>query len=174
MIPTGGVVAILSWYGDVFGHRHSFICSIEYFLYSFHGKSNNSVFLKGMFNCFAFDFKKPIKIILSRSCGAPYSIAFTSFSVKTYPAFLNLSFNCSKNVRCLAVRYKPFTFSNKKKSGFVAQISSVYVPESLPFSPSFPLFFPATEKSGQGGPPINPVRVCFFDSFTSRFFLFSL
>ena len=26
--------------------------------------------------------------------------------------------------------------------------------------------FPATLKSGQGGPPINPVRACFWDSLT--------
>lgn len=40
----------------------------------------------------------------------------------------------------------------------------MYVPDNLPLSPSLPLFFPATEKSGQGGPPIKPVMDSFLDS----------
>lgn len=46
-------------------------------------------------------------------------------------------------------------------------MSSKYVFDNLPLSPLIPLFFPAVEKSGHGGPPINPIMLSFL-SFSIR------
>ena len=38
-------------------------------------------------------------------------------------------------------------------------INCTYDNDSLPLSPYLPRCFPATEKSGHGGPPMNPTRL---------------
>lgn len=40
-----------------------------------------------------------------------------------------------------------------------------YERDSFPFSPSLPLFFPAIEKSGHGGPPIKACKGFLFAYF---------
>ena len=56
-----------------------------------------------------------------------------------------------------------------KKDGFKEQIWSTYIFDNFPRSPFFPLFFPPTEKSGQGGPPIIPQRFDFIFLITFFF-----
>lgn len=57
-----------------------------------------------------------------------------------------------------------------KKDGFKEQIWSTYIFDNFPRSPFFPLFFPPTEKSGQGGPPIIPQRFDFIFLITFFFY----
>lgn len=54
-----------------------------------------------------------------------------------------------------------FNIFKDKKSGSSFAIRSKYVFDNFPLSPFAPLFFPAVEKSGQGGPPINPIILFF-------------
>lgn len=140
--------------GSLSGQASALISVAFALSYFFHG--NRSIVFSGAKPSRWEFFKNPIIKMRSRSCGAPNDKALTSRSVKTYPAFRNLVFSSSKNARCFVVRYNPLTFSKRKKSGFRRQISSIYVPDSFPFSPCRPLFFPPTEKSGHGGPPIKP------------------
>ena len=153
-------------YGVLSGHLMFFISSSLYLLCTSQGKSIRCPFSVSRFNWSAISCRNPINIILSLSCGAPNSNEFTNCSVKQYPLSRNCCFSSSKKARCLAVLYNPFTFSNKKKSGKAVHINLAYVSDNLPFSPSRPLFLPATEKSGHGGPPINPVSSSSFDSST--------